>query len=64
MATGADIDPASITIPEFAEMFALGYNSAGRRLRALVESGKAKRAQKWTTGVDGRRILVSSYRLV
>jgi hypothetical protein len=58
-----DDDPSSLTISEFAEMFGLSHEAAGRKLRALFSANKATRAKKWVNGSDGRRILIASYKL-
>lgn len=58
------VDPEAVTIAEFATLFGMPTEAAGRKLRALARAGKATRAQKWATGSDGRRYLTTAYRLV
>jgi hypothetical protein len=59
-----DNDPDAITTSDFQKMFGLKRTAAITRLRALVEAGKAVRADKVIIDTMGRRQISSAYKLI
>lgn len=56
-------DQDAVTVPEFMALFSLTRSTADRRLRTLVEKGKATKTSKFTNGIDGRRVQAVAFRL-
>lgn len=58
--------PASdaITLTEFGQLMGVERSQAGKRMRGLVQAGKATPTKKQTRRADGGIIWVPAYRLV
>ena len=56
-------DPGALTVMEFAALMGYKRTAAHRRLLLLVQAGKAKQTTKRMSDGQGRRLIVTAYRL-